>query len=151
MKKWKDCPLVLRRKVFFTLLMGLLSITASFIIYVISADHVLLGLGGLIFIFCLFRGGALWRVVTRQDYEIISGICVGAGSLPLQKYRRVRILDENGRESTLLLNKQARINIGIRYCFYFQKYRQPVFGNEYLDASLSTDTFLGYEELGKYE
>lgn len=151
MEKWRNSPLVLRRKVFFTLLMGLLSITVSFIIYVISADRVLLGLGGLIFIFCLFRSGTLWQAVTHQDYEIISGVCVGAGSLPLQKYRRVKILDETGKETTLLLNKQARINIGVRYCFYFQKYSQPVFGNEYLDASLSTDTFLGYEELGNYE
>lgn len=151
MEKWRNSPLVLRRKVFFTLLMGLLSITASFIIHVISADRILLGLGGLIFIFCLFRGVTLWRIVTRQNYEIISGVCVGAGSLPLQRYRKVRILDENGKESTLLLNKQVRINIGVRYCFYFQKYRPPVFGNEYLDASLSTDTFLGYEELGRYE
>lgn len=151
MEKWRTSPLVLRRKVFFTLLMGLFSITVSFIIYVISADRILLGLGGLIFIFCLFRGGTLWRVVTCQDYEIISGVCVGAGSLPLQKYRRVKILDETGKETTLLLNQQTRINIGSRYCFYFQKYRQPVFGYEYLDASLSTDTFLGYEELGKYE
>ena len=47
---------------------------------------------------------------------------------------------------TLLLSKSARLKIGAPYRFYFQKGARPAVGNEYLDAALSTNNFLGYEE-----
>lgn len=33
------------------------------------------------------------------------------------------------------------------YRFYFQKGSRPAVGNDYLDAALSTNSFLGYEAL----
>lgn len=151
MEKWNDCPFILQRKICFTFLSGVGSFAASFVIYIISADRILLGLGGIIFVFCLFRSVALWRIISQNAYEMITGVCVSVKTLPLQKYRRIRVIDENGAEITLLLNKQTKVKIGIRYRFYFQNCRLPVLGNEYLNASLSTDDFLGYEELGEFE
>lgn len=47
----------------------------------------------------------------------------------------------------MLLSKTAKFQIGARYRFYFQKGSRPAVGNDYLDAALSTNSFLGYEAL----
>lgn len=151
MEKWRNCPFVLQRRFCFTLVSGVGSLAISFIIYLISSDRILLGLGSAIFIFCLFRVSTLWHIVSFNDYEIIDGVCIGVASPPLRKYRRIKVMNETGEEITLLLNKQARINIGMRYRFYFQNCSKPVVGNEYLDMSLAANTFLGYEEIGEFK
>ena len=66
----------------------------------------------------------------------------------LHRYRKVQLMDDQGAETTLLLSKASRFRIGSRYRFYFQAGSRPAVGNNYLDAALSTNRFLGYEELG---
>ena len=65
----------------------------------------------------------------------------------LRRYRKIQLIDEQGAERTLLLSKTAKFQIGARYRFYFQKGSRPAVGNDYLDAALSTNSFLGYEVL----
>lgn len=151
MDNWKNCPFVLRRKLCYTLLSGFGSLAASLIICTISYDRILLGLGSIIFIFCVFRTGALWHTITLNAYELITGVCVSISSQPFRKYRRIRIMDEAGAETTLLLNSQINVKVGTHYTFYFQKGCRPVLGNEYLDMSLLTDAFLGYEVFSEFE
>ena len=43
------------------------------------------------------------------------------------------------------------LKIGEPYRFYFQKGSRPVVGNDYLDAALSTNSFLGYEAISEPE
>ncbi len=63
----------------------------------------------------------------------------------LGKYRKVKIMDDEANESTLLLDKQSKIKIGDRYRFYFKKTTRVTLGNEYFDTALASDCFLGYE------
>ena len=65
----------------------------------------------------------------------------------LRRYRKIYLTDEQGAERTLLINKSAKFQMGACYRFYFQKSSQPIIGNDYLDAALSSNSFLGYEEL----
>ena len=67
----------------------------------------------------------------------------------IRRYRKIQLIDEQGAERTLLLSKSAKFQIGARYRFYFQTGSRPVVGNDYLDAALSTNSFLGYEALGE--
>ena len=64
----------------------------------------------------------------------------------IEQYK-IQLIDEQGAERTLLLSKTAKFQIGARYRFYFQKGSRPAVGNDYLDAALSTNSFLGYEAL----
>ena len=64
----------------------------------------------------------------------------------IEQYK-IQLIDEQGSERTLLLSKTAKFQIGARYRFYFQKGSRPAVGNDYLDAALSTNSFLGYEAL----
>ena len=77
-------------------------------------------------------------------------MCIRDSSTPmLRRYRKVHLIDSHGVEITLLLSKSARLKIGEPYRFYFQKGARPTVGNDYLDAALSTNSFLGYEAISE--
>lgn len=146
----KDFPPVLLRKWVFTLAVGVGCLGVGGVYFLFAGDGVLLGLSGLVFGFSLLRGILLYRTISGHDYEAVEGTCIAISNRPLRKCRRVKIMDDQGIESTLLLAKQAEIKIGYQYRFFFKKNARPSLGSEYLDTALSTDCFLGYEELGQY-
>lgn len=119
----------------------------SLVIFLIANDRIILVLGGLLFICCVFRSKSIWTLISNDRYEMVEGVCSGVTSPPFRRYRKIHLLDGNGTEFTLLLDRNARFHIGTPYRFYFQKDARPLVGNPYLDASLSTNTFLGYEEI----
>lgn len=119
----------------------------SLVIFLIANDRIILVLGGLLFICCVFRSKSIWTLISNDRYEMVEGVCSGVTSPPFRRYRKIHLLDGNGAEFTLLLDRNARFHIGTPYRFYFQKDARPLVGNRYLDASLSTNTFLGYEEI----
>ena len=136
--QWNQFPFVLRRKILLTFLAGLASIALSLIIFIITTDHILL---------VLVR--SLWSTIARGQYEIVEGVCSSVISPVIRRYRKIQLIDGQGAERTLLLSKSAKFQIGARYRFYFQTGSRPVVGNDYLDAALSTNSFLGYEALGE--
>ena len=136
--QWNQFPFVLRRKILLTFLAGLASIALSLIIFIITTDHILLVLGR-----------RLRTTSARGQYEIVEGVCSSVISPVIRRYRKIQLIDEQGAERTLLLSKSAKFQIGARYRFYFQTGSRPVVGNDYLDAALSTNSFLGYEALGE--
>lgn len=89
-------------------------------------------------------------MIAGEEYEIVEGICVAVMPKPLRKYRKIKIMDDNGNESTMLLGKQSKVKIGYRYRFYFKETQRISLGSEYLDSAMSSDCFLGYEELGEF-
>ena len=119
----------------------------SLVIFLIANDRIILVLGGLLFICCVFRSKSIWTLISNDRYEMVEGVCSGVTSPPFRRYRKIHLLDGNGAEFTLLLDRNARFHIGTPYRFYFQKDTRPLVGNSYLDAALSTNTFLGYEEI----
>ena len=64
-------------------------------------------------------------------------------------FSKQAVFTYDGMEITLLLSKSARLKIGAPYRFYFQKGARPAVGNDYLDAALSTNSFLGYEAISE--
>lgn len=145
--QWSQFPFVLRRKILLTFLAGIASIAVSLVVFTVAADRILLVLGGFIFAASLVLGISLWSTAARGQYEVVEGICAGVSTPMLRRYRRIQLIDEQGAERTLLLSKTAKFQIGARYRFYFQKGSRPAIGNDYLDAALSTNSFLGYEVL----
>lgn len=124
MEQWTLFPTVLQRKFLLTLLAGIASAGISVIICVATKDHILLALGIIV-------------------------LCAGISTPMLRRYRKVHLIDSHGVEITLLLSKSARLKIGEPYRFYFQKGARPTVGNDYLDAALSTNSFLGYEAISE--
>ena len=137
--QWNQFPFVLRRKILLTFLAGLASIALSLIIFIITTDHILLVLGSIIFLASLVLVRSLWSTIARGQYEIVEGVCSSVISPVIRRYRKIQLIDGQGAERTLLLSKSAKFQTGSR----------PVVGNDYLDAALSTNSFLGYEALGE--
>ena len=146
-KQWDQFPFVLRRKILLTALAGLASLAVSLVIFTATTDHILLALGGIIFIASLVLSGSLWSTAACGRYEVVEGVCTSDTAPALHRYRKVQLVDAQGAETTLLLSKASGFRIGSHYRFYFQTGSRPAVGNDYLDAALSTNSFLGYEEL----
>lgn len=144
MEQWLNAPFMLRLKVFLILFMGIGSLMIAAIVFFISRDRLLLILSGIIFVCCLFRSTNLVILILRGDYVTVMGICTAVSPQPLRQYRKVELTDSQGIVHILFLGKQVKIKSGRYYCFYFRKTRHQSLGSEYLDASLSTDLFLGY-------
>ena len=134
MNEWIVLAFVLRLMFLLSFLAGLASIALSLIIFIITTDHILLVLGSIIFLASLVLVRSLWSTIAQGQYEIVEGVCSSVISPVIRRYRKIQLIDGQGAERTLLLSKSAKFQIGARH----------VFGNEYWDAALSTNSLLGF-------
>ncbi|MDR1204520.1 MAG: hypothetical protein LBL26_03440 [Peptococcaceae bacterium] len=147
MNTLKNCPKALLQRVLLTALIGAGCLVTGAAYYVFSGDAVTLALSGLVFAFSTVRCVNLYNVAAKQKYEVIEGACVEASSKPFRKQFTVKIMDGAGIETTLRLGKGSKIKIGRRYRFYFKQGERLSTGSGYFDAALSSDYFLGFEEI----
>ena len=147
MEKIHNSPPTLRRKLFLTALACLLCLLIGIAMCVFSKDWMMLFLSCAVCLFSLLKAVSLYRVLAEKKYEIVEGTCVGIVPKPLRKFRKIRIMDDEGNESALLLPKQSKVTIGDRYRFYFKQTQRISLGSEYFDAAMSSDCFLGYENV----
>lgn len=146
MEHWIHSPPLLQRKVFFTLLLGIGNICIACVMFYVSRDYILLILSICILLGCFIRCINLFLIIVRKEYDIVIGTCTCIHAAPFRKYRKIFLMDNTGNETTLLIGKQHLIKQGASYRFYFQRNGSVPLGNDYLDAMLSTNVFLGYEE-----
>ncbi len=149
MGKWKNAPALLKRKILLTALVGIGCLLVGIAMCVFSKDTMMLFLSLAVCGFSFFKAYTMYRVVAKNEYEIVEGTCIGITPKLLQKFRKIKIADNEGNESTLLLSKQSKIKIGDRYRFYFKNTTRVTLGNEYFDSALSSDCFLGYEAVSE--
>ena len=150
MSKIREAPAPLRRKIYLTAIIGIVCFLVGLAMFLFLKDKMMLFLSLVICTFSIGKVIDYYRIIAGEDYETVEGTCVSITPKPLRKYRKIKIMDDNGVESSLLLNKQSKIRIGYRYRFYFKETQHISLGSEYLDSALSSDCFLGYEELGEF-
>ena len=147
MEKQNTIPPVLRSKVLFTCMTGIGIGTVAAIVFAVSKDHTILTLGCILCIWCLFRGWVMRHNIRAAQYESVIGQCTAVIHPAFHRYTMVYLTLDDGSESILLLNNQKKIKPDTWYRFYFQLNSSPRLGNDYLDAALSTNGLLGYEEI----
>lgn len=140
-------PKPLLHKIIVTPLIGSGCLILGITMFIGAGDRTLLLLSGVLFLACVWKAFGYYRIAVKEQYEIISGTCVRILPQPIGKFRKVQIMDENGVETTLRLPKQNRFRIGAKYRLYFSTRSNLTLGGEALAAALSTDSFLGYEEI----
>lgn len=150
MSKIRQAPAPLRRKLYLTAIIGIVCLLVGLAMFLFLKDKMMLFLSLVICTFSIGKVIDYYRIIAGEDYETVEGICVSVTPKPLRKYRKIKIMDDNGVESSLLLNKQSKVKIGYCYRFYFKETQRISLGSEYLDSALSSDCFLGYEELGEF-
>ncbi len=151
MEHLKGAPAPLRRKFYITGLLGLLCLLIGIAVYFFSKDRTMLLLSGVVCVLSIWRAYSIFRTIDKKQYETVEGTCVAITPKSLRKYRKIRIMDDEGNEFAVLLNKQSKVKIGYRYRFFFKQTQRFSLGSEYLDAAMSSDHFLGYEELGEFD
>ena len=145
MENWRKAPAPLKRKLILTVLVGILCLLIGIAMSVYSKDNMMLVLSLAVFGISAYKAYTFYRIASKEEYEVVEGICISVIPKPMQRFRKIKIKDSDGNETTLLLNKQSKIKIGERYRFYFKKTTRVTLGSDYLDTALSSDCFLGYE------
>ncbi len=110
----KQAPTPLRRKILLTVLVGLLCLFVGIAVCVMSRDTVMLLLSMAVCGISFFKAFMVYRVIRTDAYETVEGTCTGIIPKLIGKYRKIKIVDDAGIESTLLLGKQQKIHIGER-------------------------------------
>ena len=145
--KWTSFPAPLKRKMLLTAVVGIGCLLVGVAFTIFSKDMIMLFLSIAVCGFSLYKTFTMFRVASKKDYEIVEGTCSAIVPKLLPKFRKIKITDDEGNETTLLLSKQSKVAIGERYRFYFKKTTRVTLGNEYFDSALSSDCFLGYETI----
>ena len=117
----KNCPRILLQKLLFTALIGVGCLLVGVAYYIFSKDNITLALSFLVLTFSLIRSAGLYHIISEKRYNIVDGTCVGIKPKPLSKHYMVKIIDNNGIETSLRLGKQTKLKIGVRYQFYFKQ------------------------------
>jgi hypothetical protein len=146
----KNCPRILFQKFLFTILIGVGCLIIGAAYYIFSKDNITLALSFFVFIFSIVRSTGLYNIISKKKYEMIEGTCVSVEKKLFIKQYKIKIIDDNGVETSLRLVKQAKIKTGFRYCFYFRQEERLSSGSEYFDTALFSEHLLGFEELGEF-
>ena len=95
---------------------------------------------------CWIKAVMFYRVAARGEYAVLEGICVALKQNPIQKSRKVKIVDSEDQVHVLTLEKRIKLQIGRQYRFYLQQTESqtPPF-----QTALPTPhvELLGYEEI----
>lgn len=140
-------PKPILHKILFTPLIGAGCFLLGIVFWLSVQDKVLMLLGLAIFIASAAKGTGYYRLAVTGKYEVVTGTCVGVTRRVVGKFQSVKLMDENGIETTIRVNKQNKFKIGDSYRLYFSKRSESKVGSEYLDSVLAADSFLGYESL----
>ncbi len=151
MDKIKNCPVPLKRRLFSTCLIGFVCLLIGIAMMLLLKDRMMFFLSLAIFLLSIGKAIEFYFLIANKKYEVIEGTCVGIVPKPLRKYRKIKIMDDAGIESSMLLNKQTKVKIGYRYRFFFKETQHLSLGSEYLDSATLSDCFLGVEELGEFD
>lgn len=146
-EKWTSFPSPLKRKMLLTTLVGIGCLLVGVAFTIFAKDMMMLFLSIAVCGFSLYKAFTMFQVASKKDYEIVEGTCSAIVPKLLPKFRKIKITDDEGNETTLLLSKQSKVSIGERYRFYFKKTTRVTLGNKYFDSALSSDCFLGYEPI----
>ena len=140
-------PPILFKKIWLTGLIGAGCMLFGTVYFFKTGDRILLVLSLLVFLCCIGKAISILRLAKKQRYEMVEGTCIGITQKPFEKTQIVRLMDNEGIESTLRLPKGCKIKIGGQYRFYFSQQNSSWTGSRYLDMALMADGFLGYEHI----
>ena len=149
MEKLKTWPPVLFRKWLLTCVIGIGCLLVGIVMFLAAGDRVMLMISGLLALMTALRSVTFFRLVSKQAYETVEGVCIGIKKAPLRKQRSLCLLTESGAEHTITLDKQTPVRISNCYRAYFQPSGTASEAAP-LQSFLAQDQFLALEDLGEY-
>lgn len=141
----RSIPAPLFRKMLFTGLIGAGCMLFGIVYYFLRQDRILLILSLLVLLGSLGQVLSFYRIAKNKKYDLVEGTCVGVTQKIIGRFQTVRMMDDDGVETTLRLSKNCILKIGAKYRFYFMQREETDTGNQYFNTALATDSFLGCE------
>lgn len=143
----KEFPAPLKEKFISLIFMGILLCLVGICVALLFKDMTMFILSLLVCICCFIKAGTFYVTVSNKEYEAVTGACISVSPILIRKQKKVKILDGEENERSLILSRHSKIEIGKNYTFYFKSTKRISLGSEYFDSVLSSDCFLGYEEI----
>jgi len=143
----KQIPAPLLRKIAITALIGVGCAIFGLAYWIVAKDRIFLFLSLTLLIVCLYRAWSFYQLAKQRKYEVIEGVCVDIEARFFGQHKDVYLLEDSGEERTLRLPMNCALKIGRRYRLYFDKRSQHKTGNDFLDAALVANGFLGCKEI----
>ena len=98
MDKWTSFPSPLKRKMILTALVGIGCLLVGIAFTVIAKDTMMLLLSVAVCAFSFYKAFAMFRIASKKDYEIVEGTCTAIVPKLLNKFRKIKITDDDGNE-----------------------------------------------------
>lgn len=144
MRQWP--PVLLRRWVL-TVAAGVGFLLVGAAVWLALGDRIMLLLSGAVFLLSLGRAALLFRNFVLGNYVVLDGVCIQITQVPLKKCKKVRLLDAEENELSLLIGRQYKLRVGVRYRIYLQRPDGLALPGAWLPTSLTAGNLLGVEEL----
>lgn len=148
MKKLHEWPAVLQRRWLLSGAAGLCFLAVGLVVFLTLHDRALLIISALLALCIALRCVSFYRMARSDGYEVVEGICIELGRSGMKKQRSVRLLQMDGNEYAVMLDKRSPLRIGNLYRLYFRQASPGQMSG--LERYLSQDQFLGLEDLGEY-
>lgn len=148
MKKFHEWPAALQRRWLLSGAAGLGFLAVGLVVFLVLQDRTLLMLSILLALCVTLRCVSFYRMARSDGYEVVEGVCIELGRSGMKKQRRVRLLQMDGNEYAVMLDKRTTLRIGNLYRLYFRQ--TPPSQMSGLEQHLAQDQFLGLEDLGEY-
>ena len=100
MDKWNGFPVPLKRKMLLTALVGIGCLLVGVAFTIFAKDTIMLILSGAVCAFSLFKAFTMYRVASKKDYEVVEGTCSAIVPKLFPKFRKIKIMDDEGNETT---------------------------------------------------
>ena len=135
-------PLAILRRWLILPAVGAACLLVGVAVGVTQADRLMLFLSMAVCIACFCRAALFYRTAARGEYTVLEGVCVELRQNPVQKSRKVKIVDAENNIHVLALEKRVKFRVGHTYRFYLRQ-------TEAAQASplIPHDELLGYEEI----
>ena len=99
MDKWTSFPSPLKRKMILTALVGIGCLLVGIAFTAIAKDTMMLLLSVAVCAFSFYKAFAMFRIASKKDYEIVEGTCTAIVPKLLNKFRKIKITDDEGNDT----------------------------------------------------
>ena len=145
MKHLPEWPAPLLRKWLLSAAIGVGFLIVGSIMYIALDDIIMLMLSLPLSLLNAGRCILLYRLIGRDAYECVEGVCIKIQKAPLRKQRSLCLLTDGGIEHTVTLDTRIPVRIGNRYrLFYLTADDEPY------QIFPAQQQFLALEDLGEY-
>jgi hypothetical protein len=147
MKHLSEWPAPLLRKWLLSAALGVGFLIIGSIMYIALDDIIMLMLSLPLSLLSAGRCILLYRLIGRDAYECVEGVCIKIQKAPLRKQRSLCLLTDGGIEHTVTLDTRIPVRIGNCYRLF---YLATEVDGPYQIFS-AQQQFLALEDLGEYQ